>query len=1053
MLDKLVESALKNRIWIFAIFAAICLFGAFATVKLPIDAVPDITNVQVVVNTKTKALEPGKIEKLVTYPIETEMAGLPGVEDVRSLSKFGLSQIVIIFEENTNIYFARQLIAERLQNVRASLPEGLTPELAPVTTGLGEVLMYVLEAKPGSQLAAKSEKERLLYLREIQEYTLRPQLKKISGIADVDTNGGLTKQIHINVFPERLEKYGLSLEKLMSKIDSLGESFGGGYIQKDDRQVIVRATGNLVNLSTIENIPLSLNVSGRPVRIRDVAEIAVQNSLRVGAATSQGKETVLGTVLMRIGGNSREVSSSAENAIKNEIKLPPDVEAKIVYSRSHLVNATIKTIVKNLAEGAALVVVVLLLLLGNLRAALVVALAIPVSMLFALKGMEMFGISANLMSLGAIDFGLLVDGAVVLIENVIRRFELSAAAGIILNRKDKFKVVLEASREVVKPLVFGLLIIMLVYVPILYLEGIEGKMFRPMAATVLLALGASLLVALLLMPALAYLFIPSKIEHGKEPILFRIIHGGYEPVLNFALARRWMVIPIIAVPAILSMALFFRLGSDFIPQLDEGDLVINLARNTQQDIDTSVRWQKRAEDIIMKFGEVEQVFSRMGTAESALDPMGPHLADTFVILKKDHKQWPRVDGKIRTKDQLFTAIKEELEKDNKEQEVTAAQPIEMRFNEILEGSRADVSLRIYGPDLDKLLEYSSQAKEILAGVKGIGELESDPLTALTKSPMLDVTLNYEKMARYGVSLKEVNSILESSMSGKEVGSFYQEERRFPVIVHLDESLRNNIREISKVPVGLESGGTIPLSSVTDITEHEVVTTVARSSARRYSALAIYLKDRDVGSFVTEAQALVNQKLKMEPGYELSWGGQFKNLEKAKGRLVVIIPITLMLIFILLLRSFGTFRHALLVFSAIPFAMVGGVFSLYFRGINFSVSAAIGFIALAGIATLNSMVMVNFFNQLRAEGTSIANTVFKGALTRLRPVSMTALVASLGFIPMALNTGTGAEVQRPLATVVIGGLITSTILTLVLVPVIYSWIEQRFEKKANANAEE
>lgn len=1053
MLDKLIESALRNRIWIFAVFAVVCLFGTFATVKLPIDAVPDITNVQVVVNTKTGALEPGKIEKLVTYPIETEMAGLPGVEDVRSLSKFGLSQIVIIFEENTNIYFARQLIAERLQNVRANLPEGLTPELAPVTTGLGEVLMYILEAKSGSELASKSEKEQLLYLREIQEFTLRPQLKKISGVADVDTNGGLAKQIHINVFPERLEKYGISLEKLMSKLDSLGESFGGGYIQKDDKQVIVRATGSIANLATIENMPLSLNVSGKPVRIRDVADVAIQNSLRVGAATSQGKETVLGTVLMRIGGNSREVSSSAEDAIQNEIKVPADVDVKIVYSRSHLVNSTIKTIVKNLAEGAALVVIVLLLLLGNLRAAVVVALAIPVSMLFALKGMEMFGISANLMSLGAIDFGLLVDGAVVLIENVIRRFELSAASGVVLSRKDKFKIVLEASREVVKPLVFGLLIIMLVYVPILYLEGIEGKMFRPMAATVLLALGASLLVALLLMPALAYLFIPGKVEHGKEPFLFRLIHRGYEPVLNFALARRWLVIPIITLPAILSIALFFKLGSDFIPQLDEGDLVINLARDTKQDIDTSVRWQKKAEEIIMKFGEVERVFSRMGTPESALDPMGPHLADTFVILKNDRKKWPMIDGRIRTKDELFSAIKVELEKDNKEQEVSATQPIEMRFNEILEGSRADVSLRIYGPDLDKLLEYSNQAKEILEGVKGIGELESDPLTALTRSPMLDVALNYEKMARYGVSLKEVNSILESSMSGKEVGSYYQEERRFPVIMHLDESLRNNIREISKVPVGLESGGTIPLSSVTDIKEHEVVTTVARSSARRYSALAIYLKDRDVGSFVTEAQTLVNQKLKMEPGYELSWGGQFKNLEKAKGRLVVIIPITLLLIFILLLRSFGTFRHALLVFSAIPFAMVGGVFSLYFRGINFSVSAAIGFIALAGIATLNSMVMVNFFNQLRAEGSTIANTVFKGALTRLRPVAMTALVASLGFFPMALNTGTGAEVQRPLATVVIGGLITSTLLTLVLVPVIYSWIEQRFEKKGSVSVED
>lgn len=1045
MLDKIVEAALKNRLWIFAIFAVICLFGIFATVKLPIDAVPDITNVQVVINTKTGALDPGKIEKLVSFPIETEMMGLPDVEDVRSLSKFGLSQVVVIFDEKTNIYFARQLIAERLQNVRSNLPEGLTPEMAPITTGLGEVLMYVLEPKPGSELAKKAEKEQLLYLREVQEFTIRPQIKKVPGIADIDTNGGLAKQIHINVFPERLEKYGISLEKLMSKVDSLGESFGGGYIQNEGRQIIVRATGNVTNLKSIENLPLSLNVSGQAVRVKDVANVSVDNSLRVGAATSQGRETVLGIVLMRVGGNSREVSTNAEAALKNDIKIPSDVNVKIVYSRSHLVNSTIKTIVKSLAEGAGLVVIVLLLLLGNFRAAIVVALAIPISMLFALKGMEMFGISANLMSLGAIDFGLLVDGAVVLIENVIRRFELASKNGIVMNRKEKFKIVLEASREVVKPLVFGLLIIMLVYVPILYLEGIEGKMFKPMAETVLLALGASLLVALLLMPALAYLFIPSKIEHGKEPFLFRIIHRAYEPVLNFALNRKWIVVPVIALPAILSFALFMRLGSDFIPQLDEGDLVINLTRSTQQGIDASVEDQEKAEAIIMKFEEVEAVFSRMGTPESALDPMGPYLADTFLVLKKDHSQWPLVNGKRRTKQELFEAIKEQLEAANKEQEVSANQPIEMRFNEILEGSRADVALRIYGPDLDKLLDYSNQAKEALEGVQGIGELESDPLTALTRSPMLDVNLDYEKMARYGVSLKEVNGILESSMSGKEVGSYYQEDRRFPIMVHLDEGLRNNIKEIAKVPVGLESGGTIPLSAVTEIKQHDVVTTVARSSSRRYSSIAINLKDRDVGSFVAEAQKVVADKLKLEPGYELSWGGQFKNLEKAKARLMVIIPITLLVIFILLLRSFGTLRHALLVFSAIPFAMVGGVFSLYLRGINFSVSAAIGFIALAGIATLNSMVMVNFFNQLRAEGASIADTVFRGALTRLRPVAMTALVASLGFIPMALNTGTGAEVQRPLATVVIGGLLTSTILTLVLVPVIYSWIEQHFGK--------
>ena len=1043
MLNYIVAAALKNRLWTFTLFLAVSLLGVGAVVRLPIDAVPDITNVQVVVNTKTGALDPSKIEKLISYPIETDMAGIQGVEEVRSLSKYGLSQVVIIFEENTNIYFARQLVAEKLQAVRESLPEGLSPELAPVTTGLGEVLMYVVEPKPGSRLAALPEKERLLRAREVQEFVVRPQLKKLPGVAEVDTNGGLLKQIHINFRPEKLQQYGLSLEGFISKIETLGENFGGGYIQRNGDQIIVRATGKIDSLETILGLPLSLNVGGRPIRIRDVAEVSVDHALRVGAATQAGEETILGTVLMRIGANSREVSSLAEKALSGGIQLPDDMQVKVLYSRSHLVNATIHTVVKSLIEGALLVIAVLLFLLGNFRAAVVVALAIPISMLFALKGMEVFGISANLMSLGAIDFGLLVDGAVVLIENVIRRFE--GLNGRLIDKKEKFQIVLEASQEVLKPLVFGLFIIMLVYVPILYLEGIEGKMFRPMASTVLLALGASLLIALFLMPAMAFLFIPTKIEHGKEPFLFRIIYSAYKPILSFSLVHRWIVPVVTILPAVIAVLLFSKLGADFVPQLDEGDLVINLTRSKQQGIDESVKWQKRAEAIIKKYGEVESVFSRMGTPESALDPMGPYLADTFIILKKDRKQWPLVEGRPRSKEELFEALKIDLLADNPDQEVSSNQPIEMRFNEILEGSRADVSLRIYGPDLDQLLAYSEEAEKALTGIEGLSSMESDPLTALAKGRMLNVILDYEKMAKYGISLKDINTVLESAMSGKEVGSFYEEDRRFPVILHLDEKVRNDIQKISAVPVSLPQGGTIPLSTVAKIEEEEQVTTVARSGARRYSALSIFLKDRDVGSFVSEAVQRVGEKIKLAPGYELSWGGQFKNLEKARGRLLVIIPFTLLVIFLLLLKSFNTFRHALLVFSAIPFAVVGGVFSLYLRDISFSVSASIGFIALAGIATLNSMVMVSFFNQLRAEGKSMRDTVFEGALTRLRPVSMTALVASLGFLPMALNTGTGAEVQRPLATVVIGGLFTSTVLTLIVVPILYEWIEARFAK--------
>lgn len=1044
MWTKILELSVKHRLWVFTSFLFIAVLGALSAFKVPIDAVPDITNVQVMINTKTHALDPGRIEKLITYPIETEMTGLPGVEEVRSLSKYGLSQVIVIFAEGTDIYFARQLISERLQSVRESLPEGISPSLGPVTTGLGEVLMYVLEPREGSELAKKSEKDKLLYLREMQDFVIRPQLKKLDGVADVDTNGGYLKQIHINFHPKKLSQFGISVENFIAKIETMGESYGGGYIQRDGQQIIVRTSAEIDSVETISQLPLSLSHGGKMLRIGDVADVSVDHALRVGAVTHAGHETVMGVVLMRSGANSRQVATAAEQAIQSQIQVPEDIEVKVLYSRSYLVDATIKTVLLNLLEGAVLVVVILLLLLGNLRAAMVVALAIPLSMLFALRGMHFFGISANLMSLGAIDFGLLVDASVVLVENIVRRFEREQ--GRTIDSRLKLQIVLEASREVLKPVIFGLIIIMLVYVPILYLQGIEGKMFQPMAATVLLALAGSLLVAVLLMPALAYYFIPTKIAHGKEPWLFQKAQLAYRPLLNRSLSSKWIAPSLTVVPLIIAVGMFFQLGADFIPQLDERDMVINLTRSSTMGIDESVKMQKQAEEVIARYSEVEFVFARMGTPESALDPMGPYLADTIVILKKDISQWPLVNGKRRSKEELFEAIREELEKLAPDQEVSLNQPIEMRFNEILEGSRADVSLRIFGPDLEQLFEYAEKAEKILKDLPGISSMEQDPLTALTRSPVLNVQLNYEQLARYGIALKDINSIVETAMSGKEVGAFYQGDRRFSVVMHLEESLRNQIEHISAIPVGLPQGGTVPLSALVKIEENMQVTTVARSGSRRYSAISIFLKDRDVGRFVKDAQAKMANDLQLAPDYELSWGGQFKNLEKASAHLMVIVPITLAVIFVLLLQSFGNFRHALLVFSAIPFAMSGGVFSLYLRGIHFSMSAAIGFIALAGIAVLNSMVLVSCFNQLRAEGLPLREVVARGAMARLRPVLMTALVAGLGFLPMALNTGTGAEVQRPLATVVVGGLITSTLLTLIVIPTVYKWIESRGKPK-------
>lgn len=1047
MLKLILDKILENKFWVIGVFAIVSAWGIMSVMTLPIDAVPDITNVQVMINTKTGALDPEQIEKTVTYPIETEMSGLPNLEDIRSLSKYGLSQVILIFKEGTDLYFVRQQVAQRLQNIAENLPAGTTPELAPITTGLGEVVMYTVKAKEGSALAKTPEKQRLLYLRTIQDFIIRPELKKTLGVAEVDSTGGFRKEIHINGLIDEMEKYGISFEDLNKQLQTLGDSYGGGYIQREGQQIIVRSSSAAASLEKIGLIPVKIDVRGKSILLKDVANVREDHTQRLGGATANGQEAVLGTALMYIGANSREVSIDVAEALK-QIKLPSDVETTVVYTRSFLVNQTIKTVSKSLVEGAILVIAVLLLLLGNLRAAVLVALAIPISMLFAITGMKFFGISANLMSLGAIDFGLLVDGSVVMIENLLRRFqeEKDAAA---LSIPQRLELVRDSALEVAKPVILGLFIIMVVYVPILGLEGIEGKMFHPMAMTVLMALGASLLVAFFLMPVLGFILIkPPKGGAGHhDPVVFRVISRLYQPVLEFGIRKRKIVVIATIAMALLSGFILTRMGSDFIPQLEEGDLVQGIVRPTDVSLDKSILEQQKAEQIIKSFGEVDVVFSRLGTPESATDPMGVNFADTFIILKKDHSSWPKVkqeDGsvRIRTKDELATAIAEAIQKEFPGTEISSTQPIEMRFNEILEGSRADVSLRIFGSDLAKLIEYIDASKDVVEKISGVSEAEMDALTALRKSPMMNIDLNYDELSRYGVTLQEANSALETAMGGIQVGNFYEADRRFPIILHMDEALREQPEAVRKIPVALAEGGTIPLSRVATFTEAEQVTTIARSFGKRYAALSIFLKNRDVGSFVDEAKAKIGSQLKMDQDYTVEWGGQFKNLERARTRLLLIIPITLLVIFFILLRNFESMKLTLLVYSSIPIAVTGGVFALFLRGIPLSISAGIGFIALLGIAILNSMVLVDFINQLRAKGVSVSEAVTQGAMLRLRPVAMTALVAGLGFLPMALNTGLGAEVQRPLATVVIGGLITSTLLTLVLLPTLYIWLEEK-----------
>ena len=1024
MLNRIVDFSLNNKLGVLLVTGVIALWCAFSVKDMAIDAVPDITNVQVQVNVKTNALDPENIELQVTRPLEIDFSGIPQLIDMRSISKFGLAQVTLIFEEGTDIYWARQQVSERMASIE--LPDGVMPELAPITTGLGEVFMYTLTIDQTSEFYHLTDKEKLKELRTIQDYTIKPHLKRVKGVADVDSNGGFVKEIHINFLPAKMDKFGLTIKQLLSKLNSLGVNAGGGYIQSGKEQIIVRTFPKMPDLETISNLSLGINALGIPIKISDVAEVREDHSLRVGAATFAGTESVLGTVLMRIGANGRNVVEGVEEALKT-LKLPVGVKIERLYTRKFLVDSTIKTVSTSLIEGAVLVILVLLLLLGNIRAALIVALAIPLSMLVAVRGMNFFGVTGNLMSLGAIDFGLLVDGSVVIIEAVLAHLAIA-------HHKNKTEVIKAASAEVMGPVVSGLLLIMAVYIPILTLEGVEGKMFRPMAITVLLALGASLLIAVFVMPVLSEMFLKNAV-HGEDHDTWffkkakKLFIPFFEKVLNHPVKAYISATAIFLV----SVLLLTRLGSDFVPELDEGDLVLGLTRDAKIGIDSSVEEQLRVEKLIMTYPEVEKVFARLGTPESATDPMGVNLADTFIILKKDRSKW-----RFKTKDELIKSLIDTIEKSDPTTEVSATQPIGMRFNEMLEGSRADISLRILGPNLKELFEYGEKAQQIILPISGVESIEQDPLTALRRGPVLDIKPNFSKLAAYGITLLELNESVEISLAGREVGSYIDQNIRFPIVTHLDESLRDDPKEISKIPIELPQGGTIPLSEVATITQDEQVTTIARHWGNRYSAVSINVSGRDLGSLVKEAKKKIKSELNLKEGYTLTWGGQFKNMERANKKLMIIVPLTLLGVFLILWKVFGKLAPTLIVFASVPFAAVGGILALYVRNLHLSGSAGVGFIALIGIALLNSLVLMNVLLTDDSDA-SIEEKVKRGTLTRLRPVLMTALVAGLGFLPMALNSGIGAEVQKPLATVVIGGLMSSTFLTLFLLPAAFmSW---------------
>ncbi len=1044
MLNRILEFSIRQRLFVVIATVGLITVGIGSAMRLPIDAVPDITNIQVQVNTVVPALAPEEIEKLVTFPIENEMAGIPGLTELRSLSKFGLSQVTLVFKEGTDIYRSRQLVSERLQTVMDEIPPDLTPKLAPISTGLGEIFYYVVEYASDARSKPSAREAQLMELKLIHDFMIKPRLRSTPGLAEVNSSGGYEKQIVIQANPDKLKSVGMSFSEIAAAIGENVENAGGSVIQIGGEQVAVRAAGRVQTLEEIEQLPLKFGSRATPLRVKDVADVVIGKAVRNGASTYNGEECVLGSALMLAGENSRIVAKAVAEKLKElETKLPEGVKIIPVYDRTELVDRTIYTVESSLFEGAILVVVVLLVMLGNWRAALIVALAIPLSMLFAMMGMVQGRVSGNLMSLGAIDFGLIVDGAVVMVENMIRHIaEKQHQLKRRLTPLERSNEVLRSAKEVASPMFFGVLIIMVVYFPILALTGIEGKMFRPMAITVIFALIGALILALTLMPALSSYLLGGDIKE-KDSWLVRVAKKVYTPILNFALRSRKTVIGMGVGLFTLAVIIFNNLGAEFVPQLDEGSFATHMIRTTSIGINASIDMQKRGEKMLLeKFSEVDYIFSRLGTAEVATDPMGVNVADTYIMFNPE-KQWRKIEGKRLTKDQLANLMTEELGKYVPGEAHLFSQPIEMRFNEILEGTRADIAVKIFGDDFPVIEKIASEAREILEKVPGAADVEFD---ALGKAPLLEIVPKREAMSKYNLHAAELNRVVNTALAGEEVGKLIEGNRRFDIVVRLGENLRENIDELKRLPVRVDDGGLLTLGQVADFKIVEQVAAIAREFSQRRAAIMINLRGRDVESFVMEAQQKIKDQLKLPDGYTIEFGGQFKNLIEAKRRLSVVVPVAMLLIFALIFVALRSFRQSILVFLAVPLAVTGGVFALALRGLPFSISAGVGFIAVSGIAVLNGLMIITFFNQLRAQGADLRTSVWDGSLLRLRPKLMTALVASLGFVPMAIAHGAGAEVQRPLATVVIGGIITSTFLTLVLLPVLYEWLEHKKSKK-------
>lgn len=1035
MIDSILKFSLGHRGMVLLLAVVLSLVGIWSARNLPIDAVPDITNVQVQINTHINSLAPEEIEQLVTYPIESEMGGMERLEEVRSISKFGLSQITLVFREGTDIYRARQLVGERLQSVSAKLPDGAVAQMAPVSTGLGEIYHYRLKYVGGTSASSDGSKERLRELGMLQEYVVKPALRTVDGVAEVNTAGGYDRQFVITPDIAKLDSASFTLSDVAETVARNVGNAGGSVVEKGLEFVSVRSVGRVRSISDIANLPLkTVGLRKTPLLIKDVADIGISSGVRTGAATFNGEETVVGTVLMLVGENSRTVSERVHEKIAQiSKKLPADVEIETLYNRTDVVDNTIKTVERNLFEGAILVVAVLMLLLGNFRAALIAATAIPFSMLFAVSGMYEYGVSGNLMSLGAIDFGLIVDGAVVISENVVRRMALrQREIGHALGAEERFETVLSACRQVGVPSVFGIAIITIVYIPIFTLTGTEGKTFIPMAFTVIFALVGALIASITLVPVLCYYGFSANVRGGDNAII-SAAKKIYKPMLEFFMRFWWLAAGVSAGLFAISMWIMPKLGAEFIPQLDEGSIAAQFIRATSAGLDASLKVQTESEKLMLeKFPEIAFTFSRIGTSEVATDPMGVNISDSYILLKPQSK-WRKVDGRTITKDELADLVSDELSEAFPEQSYLFSQPIELRFNELLSGTRADLSVKIFGDDFDVLGEIGKKVKAIAEKIVGAADVEFD---AVGKSPIFQVDIDRPALAKYNVSGDSVNDAVKIAFAGMECGEIADGNRRFPIVVRLSENDRKDFSAVENFSVRTADGNLIPLGKVAKSAVVDGVNTISRESFQRRLAVQINLRGRDVQGFINELQSKISSDVKLPDGYSIEYGGAFKNLEKAKDRLKIVVPAALALIFVLIYAAFGNLKQVLMVYSAIPLAVSGGIFALYLRGIPFSISAAVGFIALSGVAVLNGLMIISFINHLRDDGKNLREAVEEGAITRLRPVLMTALVASLGFVPMAVSTGAGAEVQRPIATVVIGGIITTTFLTLILLPSLY-----------------